>query len=424
MIRLKLTILFLLFVFAIQAKALQPFFYSSVAFDNTGQLLDNTTLEVKITIMTHNATLYTETFTGVETSQLAVFTVYIGSGSPPSFTGIDAQADTRLQIEVNNGSGWVFCERVLLSEIYGSMINIIGDYAWMLSGNSGTNPTQDFIGTSDAQDLVIRTNNTERIRVTDDGFVGINNSAPVCLLDVLHPSTPSEPYIQRVWTGWKNVWGVNEYLFTQVGFLRIDQNAPNVVRYYSGYFVAEVDAGNPDNINPRIVPLQGQMDHFGSGTLNEVRGVAGFVNNRTNTGTITNAYAGYFEINNFYTGTINNGYTFYISNGTQNGTMTNKTGLTVEEMSGAVNNTNLLIGTGSVPSGDFSIYNLSARNSYFNGNVGIGTDTPARKLHVSDVMRLEPRATAPASPSAGDMYFDSTINKLRVYDGTTWQDCW
>jgi hypothetical protein len=58
------------------------------------------------------------------------------------------------------------------------------------------------------------------------------------------------------------------------------------------------------------------------------------------------------------------------------------------------------------------------------GNVGIGTTTPARTLHVNDVMRLQPRATAPSSPGAGDMYFDSITNKLTVYDGTAWQACW
>jgi hypothetical protein len=59
-----------------------------------------------------------------------------------------------------------------------------------------------------------------------------------------------------------------------------------------------------------------------------------------------------------------------------------------------------------------------------NGNVGIGDIKPQRALHISDVMRLEPRATAPTSPGKGDMYFDSTLNKLRVYDGTNWQNCW
>jgi len=65
----------------------------------------------------------------------------------------------------------------------------------------------------------------------------------------------------------------------------------------------------------------------------------------------------------------------------------------------------------------------SAISIFEEGNVGIGILGPQRKLHVNDVMRLEPRDTEPAVPSAGDLYFDSTSNKLRCYDGSTWQDC-
>jgi hypothetical protein len=57
-------------------------------------------------------------------------------------------------------------------------------------------------------------------------------------------------------------------------------------------------------------------------------------------------------------------------------------------------------------------------------NVGVGTTSPAQTLHVNAVMRLEPIPAAPTSPAKGDMYFDSTLNKLRVFDGTTWQNCW
>lgn len=46
------------------------------------------------------------------------------------------------------------------------------------------------------------------------------------------------------------------------------------------------------------------------------------------------------------------------------------------------------------------------------------------KVNIKDVLRLQPRASAPASPIKGDMYFDNVLNKLRVYDGTTWQACW
>ena len=58
------------------------------------------------------------------------------------------------------------------------------------------------------------------------------------------------------------------------------------------------------------------------------------------------------------------------------------------------------------------------------GNVGINTDNPQRSLHIKDVLRLEPRSVAPSSPAKGDIYFDDTINKLRVFDGTVWQNCW
>lgn len=50
------------------------------------------------------------------------------------------------------------------------------------------------------------------------------------------------------------------------------------------------------------------------------------------------------------------------------------------------------------------------------GNVGIGTVTPARKLHVSDVMRLEPRPLAPVPAANGDLYFDSS-EAFCVYTG-------
>lgn len=57
------------------------------------------------------------------------------------------------------------------------------------------------------------------------------------------------------------------------------------------------------------------------------------------------------------------------------------------------------------------------------GNDRIRTSTDG-KTTINDVMNLTPRATAPSSPSQGDIYYDSTLNKLRVWDGSTWQNCW
>ncbi|MFA5670722.1 MAG: hypothetical protein WC967_15915, partial [Balneolaceae bacterium] len=48
--------------------------------------------------------------------------------------------------------------------------------AWETIGNTGTNSTTNFIGTTDAQDWVMRTNNIERSRITQAGnfLIGIN----------------------------------------------------------------------------------------------------------------------------------------------------------------------------------------------------------------------------------------------------------
>jgi len=47
--------------------------------------------------------------------------------------------------------------------------------AWLLGGNSATNPASQFIGTTDNQPLVFRTNNAERMRLSTTGFLGLGN---------------------------------------------------------------------------------------------------------------------------------------------------------------------------------------------------------------------------------------------------------
>jgi hypothetical protein len=56
--------------------------------------------------------------------------------------------------------------------------------AWLLTGNAGTNVTNNFIGTTDNMSWAIRTNNAERIRVTNTGLVGIGTTTPGFPLDV------------------------------------------------------------------------------------------------------------------------------------------------------------------------------------------------------------------------------------------------
>jgi hypothetical protein len=71
-----------------------------------------------------------------------------------------------------NGTAWI----PLLSSSSGSGL------FWSLTGNSITGT--EFLGTTNAQPLVIRTNNTERIRVTAGGNVGVGTTNPQARLHV------------------------------------------------------------------------------------------------------------------------------------------------------------------------------------------------------------------------------------------------
>lgn len=72
----------------------------------------------------------------------------------------------------NNGSGTLTWE------------NAAGIGAWSLTGNSGTSASTNFIGTIDNVDWVVKTFNTERMRVLAGGNVGIGTTSPSSKFDV------------------------------------------------------------------------------------------------------------------------------------------------------------------------------------------------------------------------------------------------
>lgn len=51
--------------------------------------------------------------------------------------------------------------------------------AWLKSGNAGTTAGTHFVGTTDAQGLAFKTNNDERMRITDGGTVGVGTANPL-----------------------------------------------------------------------------------------------------------------------------------------------------------------------------------------------------------------------------------------------------
>ncbi len=66
-----------------------------------------------------------------------------------------------------------------------------GGSGWGLTGNIGTTPATQFIGTTDAQPVVFKTNNIERMRILSNGDVGIGISAPSSKLHIYESTANS-----------------------------------------------------------------------------------------------------------------------------------------------------------------------------------------------------------------------------------------
>lgn len=62
---------------------------------------------------------------------------------------------------------------------------------WSLTGNTGTTSGTNFLGTTDAQDLVFKTNGTESMRVKTGGNVGIGSTNPTSKLHIEGTITPT-----------------------------------------------------------------------------------------------------------------------------------------------------------------------------------------------------------------------------------------
>jgi len=110
------------------------------------------------------------------------------SGAQNVGIGIAAPAD---KLHVNGGTIRVSnlasgTTRAVLADGLGRLIvsSPANSPNWTTTGNSGTLPAVNFIGTTDATDFVTRTNNTERMRVFSSGKVGIG-TATVGALDLV-----------------------------------------------------------------------------------------------------------------------------------------------------------------------------------------------------------------------------------------------
>lgn len=94
-----------------------------------------------------------------------------------------------------------------------------------------------------------------------------------------------------------------------------------------------------------------------------------------------------------------------------------------EEPIALISGISTLTGTSLTIGGNVSSMN-AAMDIAFNTATTPTTLNGTTRLNVkaNGQVRFVPLAAAPGSPEAGDVYYDSTTNKLRCYNGTTWND--
>ena len=108
-----------------------------------------------------------------ETVSDGVFTVQLDFGSD-AFTGDARHLDISVRCPAGSGSYTLLAPRQELTAVPYALHALS---AWNLSGNGGTSPAANFLGTTDNQPLVIRTNGAEAVRVDATGQIGVGTGS-------------------------------------------------------------------------------------------------------------------------------------------------------------------------------------------------------------------------------------------------------
>jgi hypothetical protein len=306
------------------------------------------------------------------------------AGTPTTITGRNATGDIG---NITLGSNL---------SLSGGVLNATAS-GWGLTGNASTNPASNYIGTSDAQPLVLRTNAAERVRVLSNGNVGINNVAPISPLSFANALGTKIAFFDG---------GVNQYMGIGVSSAQLNyhvaSNSSHV--FYAGgtngdgtelmRIVNNGNVGINTNNPQRTFHVQGGVRITGSvGTPTAIMGRDG---------------AG--DINNLTLGT---GLT--LTSGVLSATPSaSGWGLTGNAGTNPASN---YIGTSD---GQPLVFRTGAGELMRlenTGNLGINTNNPQRTLHVQGGVRITGNVGTPTAIMGRDGAGD--INNLTLGTGLT-----
>ena len=135
-----------------------------------------------------------------------------GANGANGTNGVDGQDGVGISNIVDNGNG-TFTVNYTDGGNDSFSVPVGGGAGWELSGNGGTDPLTEFLGTTDAQDLIFKTQNIERLRIkqgnASGGYIGVNNNNPGARLDVTG-GVSSANYALRVQNSTQNNFSVRD----------------------------------------------------------------------------------------------------------------------------------------------------------------------------------------------------------------------
>jgi hypothetical protein len=121
---------------------------------------------------------------------LSPLSIGIGTSSPT------AQFHTTGTVRLSGLTTSNTLTKLLASDASGNIFlrdvsSLLSGGSWNLIGNSATSPGTNFVGTTDNQRLVFKTNSTEQATILPDGKIGIGTSTPTTRLHI-YKNTPDE----------------------------------------------------------------------------------------------------------------------------------------------------------------------------------------------------------------------------------------
>jgi hypothetical protein len=208
----KLSLIFLFIITTVACSLAQNSFhgmkYQAVARDMKGEILANSNIELRISLHSTsgliNETHYSETH-AITTSELGLFSIAVGDGTKESgnFESIPwSTLNIWMEISIKSKGETKFTSisnSQLLAVPYafhaitasklsdsGAKIDAVNAptpgvpaNVWSLQGNITSNPLIDKLGTTDFVDLVVITNNLERLRILANGNIIMKRSLAI-----------------------------------------------------------------------------------------------------------------------------------------------------------------------------------------------------------------------------------------------------